>query len=75
LLIKKLREDLGFLTKEKSYGNLSFSELPFQDSNQNTTVFPLLGMQTEMDLNFSKSFKISFHQKEPQGLLTCGGVC
>jgi hypothetical protein len=34
----------------------------------------MMGLHVEKVLKVLKSFKISFHQKDPTGLLACGGV-
>jgi hypothetical protein len=68
-------EQFGFLVKEKSCGYFLFRGSSNHMSDQSETVLPLLGWQILISLNFSKSLRISFHQKDPTGALLCGGVC
>lgn len=67
-------EHLGFLLKEKSYGNLSLRGCPAQFPAQNRSLLSLIELQTEKVLKNLKSLRISFHQKEPTWHLACGGV-
>jgi hypothetical protein len=60
-----LREILGFLTKENSSGNSNFRGCPYQQSSQRRHEAPSATETEAMPLNLSRSFRISFHQKEP----------
>jgi hypothetical protein len=71
---KNLMEHLGFLAKLKSSGNLSFIIPSDQTSCHSITELPFEGTHLIRFLKSSVNLRRSFHQKDPVGLLACGGM-
>jgi len=54
-----------FLAEEQSSGKVNFRGCPCQQSSQRKQVEPFETVTEAMPLNLSRTFKMSFHQKDP----------
>jgi hypothetical protein len=67
-------EHFFLFAKEYNLGRDSLRQLATQKSAQKSIEWSLPEQQTVILRNKELCFRISFHQKEPEGCLACGGV-
>jgi hypothetical protein len=65
ILAAEAREIFGFLAKECSSGNASLRGWPDQQSSHRRQDEPSDTVTEARPLNLSRSFSMSFHQKDP----------